>query len=225
MDKSMTEEKKTDNREAGEVMLEGIIVMVVTMITLVFILGIGFIYYQRYVVTAITNDAAVKIADTYDNPSSDLVIGYVEPADFVNRDLYRWKVSDELQELNQSKAQKYIEYYLKKTNFNGVIGDVDVEVKFVSDSALRKHVEVESVCEFNTPFGFALEFLGMDRTFTYQASARADCTDKIDYISETDFQYRVMSANDFNGSSVLKVLKSGIKLAKKLIDKYNHEYD
>lgn len=205
-------------------MLEGTIVMIVTMITLVFILGVGFIYYQRYVVTAVTNDAAVKIADTYAYPTSDLIIGYVEPSDIANRDLYRWSVSDSLKDVSQKKVEKYITYCLKKTNFNGVIGDVSVDVTFVSDSALRKHVEVTAECEFNTPFGFALDFLGMDGTMVYSASARADCTDIIDYISEVDFQARVMNANDVK-SDALKVLKSCITFIKKIINQYNHSYE
>ncbi len=217
--------KNSFKDELGEVMLEGMIVMIVTMITLVFILGIGFIYYQRYVVTAITNDAALKIADTYSNPKSDLIIGYIEPEDLEDRDLYRWKVSDNVVALNTDKATKYVKYCLEKTNFNGVIGDVEVTLKFVSDSALRKHVDLETVCTFNTPFGFVLEFMGMDRDFTYKASARADCTDKIDYISNVDFQDHVMSDNAFATGAVGKVLKSGITLVKKLMATYNHVYN
>lgn len=216
---------KKIRKEAGEVMLEGTIVMIVTMITLVFILGVGFIYYQRYVVTAITNDAAVKIADTYAYPSSDVVIGYVEPSDIANRDLYRWDVSDSLVDVSQSKAENYVQYCLEKTNFNGVIGDITVDVEFVTDTPmLRKHVEVNTVCEFNTPFGFALEFLGMDGTFTYSASARADCTDIIDYVSVVDFQARIINATDVK-SDVLKLIKSGFKLVEKIKDVYNHNYD
>ncbi len=217
--------KDSLKNELGEVMLEGMIVMIVTMITLVFILGIGFIYYQRYVVTAITNDAALKIADTYSNPKSDLIIGYIEPEELEDRDLYRWKVSDAIIELNTEKATKYVKYCLEKTNFNGVIGDVEVTLKFVSDSALRKHVDLETVCTFNTPFGFVLEFMGMDRNFTYKASARADCTDKIDYISNVDFQDRVISDNSFVNSAAGKVIMSAVTLVKKLMESYNHKYN
>lgn len=217
--------KDSLKNELGEVMLEGMIVMIVTMITLVFILGIGFIYYQRYVVTAITNDAALKIADTYSNPKSDLIIGYIEPEELEDRDLYRWKVSDAIIELNTEKATKYVKYCLEKTNFNGVIGDVEVTLKFVSDSALRKHVDLETVCTFNTPFGFVLEFMGMDRNFTYKASARADCTDKIDYISNVDFQDRVISDNSFVNSAAGKVIRSAVTLVKKLMESYNHKYN
>ena len=40
---------------------------------LVWILGVGFIYYQKYVVRIATNDLAKKVAVTYDSPDSDIV--------------------------------------------------------------------------------------------------------------------------------------------------------
>ena len=49
-------------REQGAIMLEGMIVMTITLFALIWILGLGFVYYQRYVTTIVTNDAAAKIA-------------------------------------------------------------------------------------------------------------------------------------------------------------------
>lgn len=63
--------------------------MVITMFILIWILGLVFLYYQRYVTTVVTNDAALKIASTYNNPTSDIIMGYVTTEDISNRDLYR----------------------------------------------------------------------------------------------------------------------------------------
>nr|WP_304007588.1 hypothetical protein [Ruminococcus bromii] len=41
------------NGERGEIMIEGMIVMVITMFILIWILGLGFLYYQRYVTTIV----------------------------------------------------------------------------------------------------------------------------------------------------------------------------
>lgn len=211
-----------NNHESGEVMLEGMIIMCLTMFLLVWILGVGFIYYQRNVITTISNDAAVKIADTYCYPSSDLIIGYVEPENFTNRDLYRGIMGDSLLEKNTEKAKKYIQYRLQKTNFSNVVDSVEVELEMINDSALRKHIEVTAKCTFNTPFGVALKFFGMSDKFTYQAVGRADCTDVIDYISTVD--YRDNFDKNLN-SNFVKAIDSCTKLIYKLIDKYNHNYD
>ena len=80
---------RLDKNENGEVMLEGMLVMIITMFMLIWILAVGFIYYQRYITNIVVNDAAVKIASTYNNPTSDIVMGYVTTEELQNRDLYR----------------------------------------------------------------------------------------------------------------------------------------
>lgn len=211
-------------KESGAIMIEGIIVMVVVLFMLVWILGIGFIYYQRYVVTLVTNDCAVKIADTYYYPSSDIIIGYVEPEDFTNRDLYRFNIGQSLEDANQSKAESFIKKRLEETNFLNTVKNVDVDVEFVKDTLMRKHIEITAVCEFNTPFGAALKFFGMKDVAKYEASAREDCTDKIDYISFCDLESTVFSGNFIN-EKFTKTAKSAEKLIKSIMNVANHNYN
>lgn len=202
--------------DAGEIMIEGTIIMVLTMLIMVWILGVGFVYYQRYLVTAITNDAAVKIAATYNNPDSDIIMGYITTENLSERDLYRNFNNNSLFAVNESKADAYVQYLLKKTNFAGTIKEVNVEMKLVQDNALRKHVEITTICTFNTPFGSALKLFGMKDTATYKSVSRADCTDIIDYISTVDFASYQLSGAPL-GSSVIKMINS-------LIGVFNHSY-
>ena len=121
------------SREKGAIMLEAIFVMVITMLVLVWLLAVGFLYYQRYTTTVVTNDAAVKIASTYNNPSSDIIMGYVATEDVSGRNLYRnftsGSASSNLLEVNEKRAEAYVKYILDKANFSGVVEDVDVELK------------------------------------------------------------------------------------------------
>lgn len=205
------------DKEKGEVMLEGMIVTLITTFLLVWVLGLGFVYYQRYLVTAITNDAAAKVAATYNNPDSDLIMGYISTENISERDLYRHFTKNNLYELNKAKATAYINYVLDKTNFAGTIQSVNVEMELVNDSALRKHIEITSECTFNTPFGFALDFFGMDGTTTYSCSSRADSTDISDYITTVDFASYQLGGNGVN-SDVLNMINS-------LIGIFNHVYE
>lgn len=205
------------DKEKGEVMLEGMIVTLITTFLLVWVLGLGFVYYQRYLVTAITNDAAAKVAATYNNPDSDLIMGYISTENISERDLYRHFTKNKLYELNKAKATAYINYVLDKTNFAGTIQSVNVEMELVNDSALRKHIEITSECTFNTPFGFALDFFGMDGTTTYSCSSRADSTDISDYITTVDFASYQLGGNGVN-SDVLNMINS-------LIGIFNHVYE
>lgn len=209
--------------ECGEVMLEGLIIMVFTMLLMIWLLAVGFIFYQRNVLTAITNDAAAKVAATYNNPSSDLIMGYVSAESVANRDLYRWFDNDQMRDLNEKKADAYIKYGLKRTNFAGTIDDVDVKLEFVCDTALRKHIEITTECTFNTPFGGVLETFGMDKQITYTAVSRADCTDIIDYVTTIDFAARYMSGDEI-GVKPVKLVSAVAELIGTLMELFKYNY-
>ena len=210
--------------EQGEVMLEGMIVMVITMFVLVWLLGLGFLYYQRYVTTIVTNDAAVKIATTYNNPTSDIIMGYVTTEDISNRDLYRnFTVGSQsdLKEVNKDRAQSYIKYVLNTANFAGTVKDISVELKLVSDSLVRKHIELTTVCEYNTPFGEIFEMFGMNRTAKYTVTASADYTDIADYISTVNFANSLTDGTFTSGTGFIDSL---VKMLNKLVEVYNHKH-
>lgn len=201
-------------------MLEGIVVMSITMLVLVWLLAIGFIYYQRYMTTIVTNDAVSKIASTYNNPTSDIIMGYVTTEDVSGRDLYRnfssGSDSSNLLEINERRATEYVKYILDKTNFSGSVKDVDVELRLLSDSPVRKHVEITVTCMYNTPFGEALELFGMKSRNTYSVIACSDCTDILDYYSTVNFSNTLMNGTYTRGTgfvdSVVKLLNTGIRI-------------
>lgn len=206
-------------------MIEGMIVMVITMFILIWILGLGFLYYQRYVTTIVTNDAAVKIASTYNNPTSDIIMGYVTTEDISNRDLYRGfdvgSNSSDLHTVNGDRAQSYVKYVLDTANFAGTVKDVDVELKMVSDSVVRRHIELTTVCEYNTPFGEIFEMFGMRRTAKYTVTASADYTDFADYVSTVNFS---KSLTDGTFTAGTGFVDSVIKFLNKLVEVYNHNH-
>lgn len=213
-------EKKS--REKGAIMLEAIIVMVITMLVLVWLLAVGFIYYQRYTTTVVTNDAVVKIASTYNNPSSDIIMGYVTTEEVSGRNLYRnftsGSASSNLLEINENRAEAYVKYILDKANFTGVVEDVDVELRLVRDSLVRKHVELKVTCTYNTPFGEALEFFGMRAADTYSVTACSDCTDVLDYYSTVHFVQTLTDGTYIDGTGIINSI---VKLLNKMVQTYN----
>lgn len=199
--------------------------MVITMFILIWILGLGFLYYQRYVTTVVTNDAAVKIASTYNNPTSDIIMGYVTTEDISNRDLYRGFTvgsnSSDLHTVNEDRAESYVKYVLDTANFAGTVKDVDVELKMVSDSAVRRHIELTTVCEYNTPFGEIFEMFGMGRTAKYTVTASADYTDMADFVSTVNFS---KSLTDGTFTSGMGFIDSLIGMLNTLVEVYNHSH-
>lgn len=210
--------QKTCGRENGEVMLEGMIITIITVFVLIWILGVGFIYYQRYVTTIVTNDAAKKIASTYNNTSADIIMGYVSTEALTSRDLYRRFQTGKLEAINEDRASAYVKYILNKANFVGVVKDVDVELELVLDSTTRRHVRLITTCTYNTPFGEGLELFGMDRVHTYQVKACADCTDYADYISTVDYGHAWIDGTFTGGTGILG---SVVNLINTLVKAYN----
>ena len=202
--------------EQGEVMLEGMIIVVLTTFLLLWILGVGFLYYQRSILVSTTNDAASKIAATYNNPSSDIIMGYISSDNISERDLYRGFENGSLRDANEAKADAYVKYVMNRRNFVGTVKDVNVSLQMVPESAVRRHVQLTAVCTFNTPFGAALEMFGMDKEVKYSVTSCADCTDIIDYISTVDYANRVLSGADLN-SKIINCINSLVKL-------YNRTY-
>lgn len=209
--------------ETGEIMLESTIIVTLTLFILIWLLALGFLHYQRYVLTVVTNDAAVKIASTYNNPASDIIMGYTTTEELCSRDLYRGYVSDNifsgLPIINKRRVEAYVKYMLDRTNFVGVMKDVDVKMRLVHDSGTRRHVEVTTTASFNTPFGFALDFFGMDGVTKYEATACSDCTDIADYISSVDYG-TLWEQNAFLSDA--KIVGSIAKLLNSLTKAYNH---
>lgn len=188
--------RKHTRRESGEVMLEGTIVMVVTLLMLVWILGVGFLYYQKYVVRIATNDVANKIATSYDAPSSDIVMGYISAKDFDKKTIYN---SSEMDTVNQARTESYVNYILEKANLYGTVEDTVIQLEHSKDALGRSHITVTTECTFNTPFGAGLEIFGMSAKRTYTVTAYADSTSLTDYIST------VSIADAITSGAVIKI--------------------
>lgn len=219
----MLKKNRKEIFENGEIMLEGMIVMIITMIMLVWILGIGFLYYQRYVTTIVTNDAATKIASTYNNPTSDIIMGYITTEALSNRDLYRNFAStsekSDLRDINEERAKCYIKYVLDKANSSGVVDDVDVKLELISDSLVRKHVKLSVTCSYNTPFNQVLDFFGMGSNNKYSVVACSDCTDIADYVSTVNYGLALSKGTYTKGTGFVD---SVIKMINSFVKTYNH---
>ena len=199
-------------KEKGEVMLESLIIMTLTLFILIWLLGLGFMHYQRYLLTVVTNDAAAKVAATYNNPTSDLVLGYMAAEDITSRDLYRSFSASNLVGVSQQKAENYIVYMLDRTNFMGTIDHVEVNVKFVQDTIYRRHIQVDSVCTFRNPFGNIMSMFGMSDTMKCAATGRADCTDVIDYVNTVDVVANATSL-DWTSSKLVKMVNGILEVS------------
>lgn len=203
--------KKFKSNESGAIMIEATIVMVVTMLMLIWILAICFLYYQKYTVRIVTNDVAKKVAATYDLPSTDVITGYIDSKELTSRNMY---FNSGVDSANDGRADSYVRYMLARTNFYGTV-DADslmVDVEPTQDAMGRSHIKVTTTCTFKTPFGAGLQYAGMSDIATYKVTAYADSTSLSDYVSTVNVSKAFTSGSILKGpkvvSSIVKMVNS-----------------
>lgn len=206
-------------------MVESTFVVTMTLALLIWLLGIGFLYYQRYTAVVAVNDAAVKVAHSYGNPDSDIVTGYTTTEFLRTRKRYRSFIQEDIRLDNEERATQYIRYRLRKTNLRKTVGEVTAHLECVPDSIYRSHVELTAVCQLKTPFGIGLEAFGMQGVRTYTLTASADCTDMADYISSVTFSNALASGDLVSlgsfGDAIVELINTLFDVGQKHADRNN----
>ena len=198
--------------ESGSLMLDGMIAMLITIMLLVFLMSLGFLFYQQWMVSNIANDTATRIAQSYVYPNTDPVIGYVNVDLMDNVSLFRY-LGDDLED----KGEKYAAWSLGISSLAYPVSDPEIEVDVVSDSLARRHVEVTVRAEYEIPLGGALQYFGLDKTMTYEATGYAVCMDLLDYINTVD-TIKVLSEDTISGSKFMNATDSFLGMIDKLKD-------
>ena len=222
--KMILTKKRRIEGEKGEIMLEAIIILTVTMFILFWLIGLSFLYYERYVISIVTNDAAKKVAASYNYPNSDVIMGYVDVKTVISKDTYRHfglkgdVTGRTLQSMNVDRAEAYVKYMLDITNFPGTVENVEVTLKQKNDAMLRKHIEVTTTCKMFTPLSGVFDFFGMEQIQEFGNTAYAEVVDYQDYYSTVAYAKSFESALSSCGSflkSIQKALNTAVKC-------YNH---
>lgn len=204
--------KQRNKDEQGEIMLESMVVLLITMFVLIFLISLGFLYYQQWMVQTTAEDAANKIAQTYAFTNTDPIIGYTDVKNICGRKLYRYTVSkDSMESGNKKRAKEYAVYRLSKGSLADRKGDPEVKVEIVKDNLARRHITVELSCNYEIFLGGALEFFGVKKVQTFRGYGQAECMDLIDYVNTTDYFANVSSLK-WTGSKLLKAINSVIKI-------------
>lgn len=192
----MKESWRTEER--GSLMLDGMIAMLITIMVLVFLMSIGFLFYQQWTVSMVANDTAARLAQRYPYLTADMISGYVSEEDVNDVPLMRY-FGDGLAEDNETRGESFALICLGQSSLATPVSDPQILVSVPYDSLGRRHVEVSITAEYEIPFGGALEYFGLDGTLTYYATGLAPCIDLLDYV--TTVEAAVDIPNMFEGMS------------------------
>lgn len=194
--------------QQGMEAVEGMIVMTMMIFILVLFLSLGFLFYQRWVVSSVANDTASRIAQSYAYPEADPVMGYISRAMKLSVSPFRYLGSG-LENKNSEKGKQYALWSLEQVSMATLVSEPTIEVRTVNDTFAQSHVEAEITATYEIPFGGVLEYFGLSREVTYHAVGYAMTTDISHYMRSVD-TLTALSSNTF-GNSVLGAINSVLK--------------
>lgn len=204
--------------DGGSMMIDGMIAMLFTILILVFLMSIGFLFYQQWIVSQVANDTATRVAQSYVYPNTDPIMGYINVELIDNVSIFRY-MGDTLAEENSEKGEKVAAWALKQSSLAYPVSDPEILVETKYDSLARRHVEVTVTAEYEIPLGGALQYFGLDKTITYTATGEAVCIDILDYVNTVD-TFKALTGKTF-GSKALGAVNSIISMVDKLIDLFS----
>ena len=177
--------RKALHREEGMATLEALILLTLTLIIMLFFLGFGFLFYQRWVVVQVANDTATRIAHNYAYPASDAVTGYMDSATRAVLSPYRYFNStyEGMRQINADKAVSYAKWTLKMSSLAYLEGEPDIDVKVEHDGFAIRHVSVTIDARYRVLFSGALNYWGMGGTQNFHYTGYAQIVDLSDYIN------------------------------------------
>lgn len=190
----MTTCKAKNPRDEGAVEIEGMIVLMILIFFLTFLLGLGILYYQQWVVVYTANDTASRIGQSYAYPNADPVMGYVSKEMRSALSPFRY-FGGKLKHGAADKGEKYAAWNLKECSLVPSEGDPEINVRTIYDDFAQRHIVVDITVTYRIPLGGALEFFGLKKEVTYHATGRAVCQDVSGYI------HSVNSANSLCGNN------------------------
>lgn len=215
--------------DGGSMMIDGMIAMLFTILILVFLMSIGFLFYQQWIVSQVANDTATRVAQSYVYPNTDPIMGYINVDQIADVPIFRYigtyPVGEKhylrggLADENSEKGEKVADWALKQSSLAYPVSDPVIQVETVYDSLARRHVEVTITAEYEIPLGGALQYFGLDKTITYTATGEAVCIDILDYVNTVD-SVRAISQNVY-GSTTMQAINAIIEMVGSIADLFS----
>lgn len=205
----MTKIKEYFRDENGEVMLESTIMMVLTLMLLIAMISVGFLFYQQAMVNTVAADLASDIASSYKLTNQEIGSDDVSSKSLEDIKLYRTSVAmSSMKALHKERAEAYLPWRINLSTLGisdkePVLENFDITI----DNVGRMHIDVTVAMECDILFDGALKFFGIiDSTPTFRATGRAECLDVTAYASHVQFlQYVSKKSGEVlpNGSKAI----------------------
>ena len=178
--------KKILRDEGGEIMLESSIIFIMTIILLIGMISVGFVFYQQAMMNTIASEIASDIASDYKITDSD---------NQSEIKLFRTSIAvGSMEKIHKQNAENMLPDMVKIRTL-GLTGDSSIDNFDIKvDNIGRLHVEVTVSLKAKVLFDQVLKYLGIiDDTLTFSATGRAECLDLSAYAGHVHFSQYLSS--------------------------------
>lgn len=206
--------KESCRDERGEMMIESILVMIPTLFVLVFILCLGFFFYQEWNVQTSATETANKIAELYPILGAELNTGVTDYSQIEDVSKYRYLFGDSNQiSANQARGESYGKSYLSIVSLAYPSNPPEVSIEVIEDAFACRHIKVTVAGDYTLPFSEGFEVFGLKGKYHFIAEGEALSTDYSDYISSIVYLANLetlLNLNNFSGYKAANSILSAI---------------
>ena len=206
--------RKFCKKESGAIILEGALCIFATMFILVLIYAMGFLIYQRAMMSIVANQVAEEIAVTCKFPNA-MDASSITREDVVGLGLFRYSpFGDYGVFAGEFKATKLASDRLALTSLAIDKGGFDVQVVHFPDDMGRGHYEVTVQNKYATLWGDIWGYTGSSPFIVKSYAVETDMVSYTDTISTTKSLVTIATRNE----KVLKAINKFVGAIDKLVD-------
>lgn len=185
--------KRLYEEDSGEIMLESTIIITIVLLLLIVMLSMGFVYYQKAMLTSVANEIASDIGANYKYlTQEDQALNNMTFDDEDLKSLGKFRATFNIEKVKNSsieKANDYIAYRVGLTNLGINRKEPQIDSAEISvDGVGRMHVKVKVSIETDFLFSNVLQYLDIIPDVPrFTAVGTAECLDVSAYYSYVDF--------------------------------------
>lgn len=213
---------KKYNNESGELMIESMLVMIPVLFVVVFIITLGFFFYERWNVEMTADEVAESVAVNYQYLGIDLHDGIQSFEDIKKISRYRYNLTSGRYEAdNITRGQAYGKKYMKLVSLAKVQQDPVIEIAVKEDGFAARHVKISVTENYILPFAEGFEVFMLPSQHTYTATAEAVCMDFSDYVGSVNYLANLDGILPFSKYSGVQLVNSILGMIKKIKAAYD----
>ena len=208
--------------ESGEIAIESMLVLITVLFILVFLMNLGFFFYQRWNVQIVANDTASKVAEIYPLLDSSLGQGVTDYDQVMGVAKYRSSsligvTKERYKEENQNRGEDYGKRYISLVSLSYGMGEPEVQVRVVEDAFASKHIETTVKATYTLPFSEGFRVFGFKTSYEFEGMGYAVVSDLSDYLGMVNYLANLDSIMHFDDLSITRAINSVLRLISSIV--------